>query len=439
MSMTGYSSYSRENAYKKHIKKWAIEKKNKDCDMRAIAHKHSQRVQKGKKSYFTVRGQAVDWTEVIRYWQRRNLSIDDVVAQRAASKTPEAVKCYTPLGSPIRTPEALALPEQIFITVQDYHRGSFEARTWVGDDEKLICHTTKAKSNSASPIIALRERCLLATSFFNASCCEEAGVVLRAATGSIKEIVREEHPHTLINLCDIISICWKAGRPEVALAILRQFSAMAQLKLGEWHPLRLICGRFASASELDFKDIVLQSCRILCEVFTSVLGPLHTSSVTNQLAMLDVISSFALSPQETLYQALLRECEDFLGPYDPRTLDVRLGLAWINLNQGSFRKAKEKAEMITTQGTSDDFRSIGLDILARAQYGLGETQEAETSMRAAIDLGRSYWGDDDGDVQRWMLRLEEWLGARGDFEGAAQVHGERMAIWKSTILPASEQ
>ena len=438
MPLTGYSSCFRENAYKKHIKKWGIDKKNKDCDMRAIAHKYYQRVQKGKKSHFTVRGQAMDLGEVIRYWQRRNLSIDDVVAQRAASKTPEAVKCYTPLGSPILTPEVLALPEQIFITVRDYHKGCFEARFWVGDDEKNYCGTAKAQSNSVL-MTRFRDQCFLALNLFDASRCEEGGVVVRAATGSIEELVQGEHPDTLMDLCEIIGNFWVAGRPEVSLAILRHFSAMALLKLGERHPLGLICGQLASASDLNFEDVVLQSCRILCQVFTSVLGRFHRSSIDAQIMMIYMGSLLALSPQQTSYQALLRECENNLGPYDSRTLDVRLELARTKLNQGNFSGAKEMAEMIITQSASDHFRSIGFDFLAQAQYGLGETQEAEMSLRAAIDLGRSCWGDDDGDVQRQMLKLEQWLGARGDFEGAAQVHRERMAIWESTILPASEQ
>lgn len=439
MSLTEYSSFFRENVYKKHIKKWGLDKKNKKCDMKAIARKYSEREQKGKKSHFTVRGRAVDLAEILRYCQRRDESIDDLLAQRAASKTPEAVKCYTPLRSPIRTPEVLALPEQIFITVRDYHKGCFEARIWVDDDEKSLCRTNKAQSNSALPIARLRDQCFLAIDLFNDSRYEEAGVVLRAATGSINEIVREEHPHTLMDLCEIISNFRVAGRPEVSLAILRQFSAMAQLKLGEWHPLSLICGRLASASALNFEDVVLQSCRILCEVFTSVLGPLHRSSIDYQITMVRVDSSFTLSPQETSYQALLRECENNLGPYDPRTLNVRLEVAWRNLNQGNFGGAKEMAEAIITQSASDNFRSMGLECLARAQYGLGETQEAETSLRAAIDLGRSCWGDDDGDVQRCMLMLEEWLEARFDFEGAAQVHRERIVAYESKILPLAEQ
>ncbi|KAG6988550.1 hypothetical protein G7Y79_00071g097210 [Physcia stellaris] len=431
---------SSENVYKKHIKKWGIDKKNKKFEMRAMARKYSEREQKGKKSHFTVRGRAVDLAEILRYCQRRDESIDDLLAQRAASKTPEAVKCYTPLGSPIRTPEVLALPEQIFITVRDYHKGCFEAGIWVGDDGKSCCRSTKAQFDSEPPIKKFRDQCSLAIGLFFDSRWEEAGVVLRAATGGIKEIVREEHPDTLIDLCITISIFWAAaGRPEVSLAILRQFSAMAQLKLGESHPLRLICGWFASTSELDFEDIVLQSCQILCEVFTSVLGPFHRSSIDHQLKMARLDSYFALSPQETSHQALLRECEDILGLYDPRTSYVRLELARSNLIQGNFGGARKMAEVVITSDAPDKLRILGLDYLAGAQYGLGETQEAETSLRAAIEWGRSCWGNDDGEVQRWMLKLERWLVTRGDFEGAAQVHRERLVIWESTIIPASEQ
>ena len=439
MFLVEYSSCFRKKVYKTHITKWGLDKKNKKCDMKAIARKYSEREQKGKASHFTVRGRTMHYAEVVRYFQRRGESIDDVVAQRTASKTPEAVKCFTPLRSPIRTPEALALPEQIFITIRYYHIGCFEAGIWVGDDEKSFCRTNKAHSDPYHSILRLRDRGSLALDLFDKSRFQEAGVVLRAATASIEEIVQGEHPHTLVELYSLVSDSWRAGRQEVSLAILRQFSAMAQLKLGEWHPLRLVCERLASASHLNFKDILLQSCRILCEVFTSVLGPLHKSTIDIRTEMVYLNLKFALSSQETSYQALLRECEINLGPYEPRTLDVRLDLAFEFLNQDNFREAKEMAETIITHADSDYHRNLGLDILAKAQYGLGETQEAETSLRAAIDLRRSCWGDDNGDVQRWMLELEGWLEARGDFEGAAQVHEERMVAWESTILPASNE
>lgn len=407
--------------------------------MKAIARKKSERDQKGKASHFTVRGRTMHYAEVVRYFQRRGASIDDVVAQRTASKTPEAVKCYTPLRSPIRTPEALALPEQIFITVRDYHKGCFEAGIWAGDDQKNICSTNKVHSSPWGSILKLRDQGYLALDLFEEARFQEAGVVLRGATASIEEIVEGEHPHTLIELYMIASLFRMAGRPEVSAAILRHFSAMAQLKLGEWHPLRLICERLASASELSFENIVLQSCQILCGVFKSVLGPLHTSTIDVRSVVVYLNSSFALSPQETSYQELLRECETNLGPYDIRTLNVRLQLAYEYLKQGNFPEAKEMAETLITHAHSDLFRSLGLSVLAKAQYGLKETQEAEMSLRAAIDIGRSFWGGDGGLVQNWMFKLEGWLEARGDFESAAQMHEERMVAWESRILPLSEQ
>lgn len=438
MPLTKYSSFLSKKVYKTHIAKWGLDKNNKDCDMRAIAHKYSQRVQKGKASHFLVRRQAVDFAEVVRYWHRRNKSINDIVAERAASKTPEAVKCYTPLLSPVQTPEALALPEQLFKTLQDYHNGCFEAGIWVGDDEKSYCRTKKGHSDPYSSISRLRARCFLALDLFHRFRFQEAGAVLIAATASIKEIILGEHPHTLLNLCEVFHQFQIVGRPEVSLAILRQFLAMAQIILPEWHPLRLIFERLASATHLNSRDLALPSCQVLCEVFTRVIGPIHRTTIDTRRKILYLNTYYTSSFQTTSYQALIHECETALGPHDVRTLDVRLTLASECLKQGNFSEAKEMAETIITQINSNSVRCRGHDVLAMAQNSLGETWEAEASLRKAIDLGRSIWGDNDSNVLRWMFRLDGWLEARGDFEGAAQVHRERLALLEPILMELEE-
>ena len=51
--------------YKRRIKQWGLDKKNKDDEMRFIVHKIKARLDQGKQSKVHVRGKAIDDKEVI--------------------------------------------------------------------------------------------------------------------------------------------------------------------------------------------------------------------------------------------------------------------------------------------------------------------------------------------------------------------------------------
>ena len=111
--------------YKRRIKQWGLDKKNKDDEMRAIVRKTKARLDQGKRSKIHVRGKAIGDEEVIRYFKRKGISIDDIIAYRAASVTPEAVEIVTPVPSRVATPTSLAVPERILTAIRDYFEGSF--------------------------------------------------------------------------------------------------------------------------------------------------------------------------------------------------------------------------------------------------------------------------------------------------------------------------
>jgi hypothetical protein len=83
--------------YKDRIKKWRLEKKNKESDMLAILRQKTQRDAVGKASAFRVRGQPVTIEEVLQYFKRKK-NIRDEEAYNAP--TPSDVSCRTPSPGP---------------------------------------------------------------------------------------------------------------------------------------------------------------------------------------------------------------------------------------------------------------------------------------------------------------------------------------------------
>ena len=74
--------------YKTRIKEWGLKKYNKEKSTRAIVPIRKKRMDGERSSRVHVNGIAIDHADVIRYRQRQRVSINNVIAQRTASKTP---------------------------------------------------------------------------------------------------------------------------------------------------------------------------------------------------------------------------------------------------------------------------------------------------------------------------------------------------------------
>jgi hypothetical protein len=88
--------------YKDRIKKWGLDKKNKERDMLAIVRKKTEREAIGKESSFRVRGRIVTMENVLHYFKRKN-GMQKMGIPAAA--TPSDISCWTP--SPVHTPRPI--------------------------------------------------------------------------------------------------------------------------------------------------------------------------------------------------------------------------------------------------------------------------------------------------------------------------------------------
>ena len=149
----------REKMYKTRIKQWGLDKKNKEPEMRAIVRKHKQRTDQGKTSTILVRGQIRTIVEAFRYWGRKGVSMDEIIARQRASPTPETVTFFTPVPSPIPTPQALATPERMFRSIRDYIRGSFESRLWFSENPRCVCRSIKDEDKARNDWVEFVTEC----------------------------------------------------------------------------------------------------------------------------------------------------------------------------------------------------------------------------------------------------------------------------------------
>ena len=423
--------------YKTHIKQWDLDKKNKEPEMKAIVRKNRQRADWGKRSIIRVRGQIREFAEVVRYWDRKGVSIDEIIARHTSSPTPEAVEFSTPVPSPIMTPQALAIPESIFRCIRDYYKGSFESGAWVTTEPSLECYSIKGGPSGFRHAEEFSHQCKLACSLFSRELCREAGQTLVVATVQIKKILLAEHPTSVLDLLHLISHLRSRRRDEVALLILRQFCAMGKVLLGSEHPLSRICDRFTSVYASDLHDIIIRGMESTVDSLQSSVGPMHMSTIYARIKYMRRVTP-NVNTRINMLQKLLAECEKTLQPYDVRTCLIRGYIADDYFSVGNYAQGKALCQRniacsraVSSVNTGSSGHCSDFAMLAECQYALGDVDSGIATLHRAIDSTISRKGLQDERVRRWLLSLEDWYLEQGFWDSAAQARERREKILES--------
>ncbi len=423
--------------YKTHIKQWGLDKKNKEPEMKAIVRKYRQREDQGKRSIIHIRGQTQDFAEAVRYWNRKGESIDDIIARHTASPTPEAVEFSTPVPSPIMTPQALAIPEGIFRCIRDYYKGSFESGAWVTTEPSLECYSIKGGPDGVYHAEDLYCQCVLACSLFSRELYREVGQTLIVATAQIRNIILAEDPASIPELFGMLIYTRSVKRDDMALIILRQFSAMSQVLLGSEHPLSRVCEWLTSVYASDFSDTIIRGMQSIADSLESSVGPMHLSTIFARVQFMRRVTPKYEIRIEMLHK-LLVECETTLQPDDLRTCLIRGFIADNYFNMGNYAKAKTLSQRnidcsqdasSANPGSYDQCEDLAM--VAECQFALGEVDSGIATLHQAIDSTISRRGLQDGLVRHWLLQLEEWYLEQGFWDSAAQARERREKILAS--------
>ena len=431
--------YDSTKMYKRRIKQWGLDKNNKDEEMRAIVHKTKARLDQGKRSKIHVRGKAVDDKEVIRNWRRKGISIDDVIAHRAASVTPEAVEIVTPVPSRVATPTSLAVPERIFAAIRDYFEGSFTSGNWVYENPEILCYTRKVQGHPLRDLEDLLNYSITACFLFENHRSYEAGRFLISMTATLKKILLAEHPQTLSQILGTVRRVRSEGRDEISIAILRQFCALGEFVVGKEHPLRLICGWLASADAFQFNEIIARCLQSVADQLESLVGPMHYSTLTSRAKHINE-TIHARDQREKLLQNLLGQCELHFGSSDVRTRYLLHELACHYYAGGQHAEALRMGQDLiahaqyrqSPSSASLHYYTTELSLVAYSQWVLGQMSLAEANLREAIALRVSEWGARDSSAGLWLVTLENWLAEMGRWSCAAEVRETRTGMLDPT-------
>lgn len=411
--------------YKRRIKELGLEKNSKQNRIRANVRKNKLLGDQGKSTTISVRRRRIDFKDVLCYRKRKGVPIDNVITQRSESKIPEAVDCFISLPSPAVMPEPMAtaehIAERILVSIRDYYKGSFETGTWLATDPRGGCETTKVKESSLTHLYALREQSMAACMLFANNNFQDAGQRLISATSAIESILLAEHPMTLTCLFVLVAHMFEQRRHEIALSILRQFSALAQIRLGDRHPLRYICGWIASMHPSQILTVIVRCSESTGDNFRDLVGPMNWSTLVSRQEFLhEVDVEHDTSGKTFLLQALLRNCEATLGSLDVRTCEIRLSLAFHYMKIQDHAEAVKLGLIIIANAQHLGISAAeGLWIIANSQCAMGETYSAGLYLRVAVDLRMAEWGPHDDRARHWLVILDGWLVRQGQLSTAA--------------------
>ena len=429
--------------YKSHIAKWGLDKKNKEPEMRAIVRKNKQRAGQGKRSNFLVRKRQLDFAEVVRYWQRKGMTIDEVVARSIASPTPEAIECFTPpVTSPMTLPEDLANPEYILRIIRGYIAASFESGIWVKTDPWDGCYSIKDGRN-ADWYCEFADLSNLAVWSFSTHNFEEAEKSMSDSFAISRKIIIAEQPDLLpVFLRRMVCMPRTRGH-EIALRIIHQLSTTSKELLGEKHPLCLFWTRFAAIPWSQTEDIISRCFHVITDDFESLLGPVHRSTWGCRLSISELDINLAI------LRKLVNTCESALGSYDGRTLHVRVWLMDCTFKTGHYAEAKRLGEDILAslheiqevlQSYSDWWFSISSwEIIARCQYALGEPHLAIQSLEVAVHLGIMNYLAQAEPLSTLIITLERWYIEQGQMNEAIAARNRWFKFLKGPTLRGAFQ
>ena len=431
--LTSLNTYS-VKMYKTHIAKWGLDKKNKEPEMRAIVRKKRQRAEQGKRSDFRVRKRQLYFAEVVRYWERKGVTIDEVIARSIASPTPEAVECFTPVSSPFTPLEDLATPEYILRTIRGYIAASFESGTWVKTDPRIKCQSIKDRRGDGYRV-NFRNFCGLAAQLLEMWKFDEMERTLSAASTMSRKMLLAEDPEIFRTILSLIAILQSRNEHGLALRILRQLSTTSQELLGESQPLSLFCAWLAAMPWSQIKDVISRCFDVMIDDFESLIGPMHVSTLNCRL------SSSEMDIDLAMIQRLLDKCESALGPYDERTLDVRVRLMDSTFDKGHYAEAKRMGEDLLAFVRKYQerlrpgwFSTMSHETIASCQYALGEPHLAIQNLEVAIHMGTMQYGAEDLLARNMLFTLEKWYIEQGQLNEATVVRDQRIELLESTEI-----
>ena len=359
----------------------------------------------------------------------------------------------SPVVAPMTTLNALAIPEQMFILVQDHVKGSFDSKTCTRTHPRSHCYSVEdrenvladmdsiedshvLRGNALADIDMIEDYVALACDLFSRRLFHEAGATLDHASAAMKQMILAQDPHAIVRILSMLRNCLFEGRYELGLIILRYFSHMGAIILGRTHPFPRICHWITSQDQSRMPQALETLSCVIADIFASILGRLHRSTLRVSTDTASIIGYSSKAQACTRLKMLLEECQSKLGSHDYRTVEARRMLMDLQFVTGDKAEAEchawailASADEIQDARVSKWYRVFGLRTVAHCHFAIGQIDSAITKLNQALELHDRH----DSWSRRWLLNLERWHSQQGDEDAAMQVRNKRLAMFETQL------
>ena len=402
--------------------------------MKAIVRKEKQRSAIGKQSNFRIHGRDVKYTDVLQYWKRKRLSVDDVLTLCCARETtPESLQCYTPVQSPVSTPRELEIPERLLRDASSYFRSTLEHYNNPQGRGFIMSTAFSYAKNTRTLNAGVNEACIL----FNCGKYEEGGRRLSLALARLNGILISKHPLVVTKLMRVMDPLERELHPKVWKIIMRHIARLSKIVCGPTHPISII---FALSEHIGFnvlQEVAERAChhqaRSLQERF-GILDPLTLDSFVQYWFALNNLDTKILSVRE-----IASKFDPILLAHRTKRFLCHEILCNSYIEARLYAEAEVQAHSILHSiGDLDELvitisRASAYYLLARIKTLSHQYSAGSVYLRTVIGILSTQSSDYNAMLTHVMSRLETALLVSGQVEEAKDVERQRLAILQAEL------
>ncbi|KAE8445445.1 hypothetical protein EG329_013458 [Mollisiaceae sp. DMI_Dod_QoI] len=465
--------------YKHRIKKWKLDKNNKESDMLAIRRKKVERDAAGKQTTIRVRGQTITMEQVDHYFKRKGTQTQTQEAYDAP--TPLDVSCRTPSPAPpdgdlslaptnarvvteqtgmewspamaiakdediqqltrneicsrrsnssiispsLSLPRALLVPERLFTTVKTFIDVYLGGKVLVTNEDGSISTIIPIRGTQDSTSGDLWCCCTAAISLVEKGFAVQCRRALSKAIICVEKLVQNEHPGSLEGILDIFLFLRQRGHPEIVEIFRRIIFDAVKLHTGH-RPWQHIWQLVAMLEEESLDETIQRSWSCAFHNFERNLGPLHPFTIAMKLNFIHhmLVSSAGAVEAEAILWNLLKQLEEASMTSNPLISNIVVRLMYNFSFQGRYSEAENLGLDHLAQAQEQGWYAeqiLILDAIAHTQLSQGKIVLAENNLRQALNMIIERGGMTHPWAVDIMIELESWLRSWGGTEEADEL------------------
>ena len=409
--------------FKRQIRKWKLDKKKKESEMRMIANLFLQRNKINKRSIIIVRNRRYKLQDVIRYFERKGISIEDLDPSRVPAAA-TSVRCLTPVPPSLESPAELGTTERVLFSTRAFAQGYFNSSTRPSKQTQ-DWHPTSTAHLMTEFVTGLD----LAGALFSCKDYHEGGQALIAVTAYIEDLVRACNPFVLSHLSIVLQRNFSTSK-ELALIMLKQFESMTKRVFHDQnHPLTAIFSSVTS-HHTNFLHLFSKSVLMTLDQMKLELGDMNSYSYSLRCAHLCTFEQDTLKRTKSIRE-LLETAEAFgLSSTSDQYLHLQLSPCYRCIKLGDSTQPAQMAASVAQhcRKLETSKSAFTLSCLAGIQYKLGNIRMAKVHITEAIKLQLSSKNPRLFGLADYLRRQEQYATELEDMTTATEARQRRIEI-----------